>query len=143
VVLLLLETLKQAGIRDLHLDVGHVGIFRALEHQAQLDAVQGRELFELLQSKDVALEGWVQAHVPDPGIGKALAALPSLAGSTDVLATAREVLGDCPATVTEALEQLSELVEMVQQRTEGVDIYLDLSELRGYHYHTGLVFAAY
>ncbi|HCO58871.1 MAG TPA: ATP phosphoribosyltransferase regulatory subunit, partial [Porticoccaceae bacterium] len=79
----------------------------------------------------------------DPGIGKALAALPSLAGSTDVLATAREVLGDCPATVTEALEQLSELVEMVQQRTEGVDIYLDLSELRGYHYHTGLVFAAY
>ncbi|HCO58872.1 MAG TPA: ATP phosphoribosyltransferase regulatory subunit, partial [Porticoccaceae bacterium] len=60
VVLLLLETLKQAGIRDLHLDVGHVGIFRALEHQAQLDAVQGRELFELLQSKDVALEGWVQ-----------------------------------------------------------------------------------
>ncbi len=143
VVLLLLETLKQAGIRDLHLDVGHVGIFRALEHQAQLDAVQGRELFELLQSKDVALEGWVQVHVADPGIGKALAALPSLAGSTDVLATAREVLGDCPATVTEALEQLSELVEMVQQRTEGVDIYLDLSELRGYHYHTGLVFAAY
>lgn len=143
VVLLLLETLKQAGIGDLHLDVGHVGIFRALEEQAQLDPVQGRELFELLQSKDASLKDWVRDHVADPAIGQALAVLPSLAGSTDILATAHAALGDCPAAVTAALEQLSALVEAVRQRTEAVDIYLDLGELRGYHYHTGLVFAAY
>lgn len=143
VVLLLLETLKQAGIGDLHLDVGHVGIFRALEEQAQLDPVQGRELFELLQSKDASLKDWVRDHVTDPAIGQALAVLPSLAGSTDILATAHAALGDCPAAVTAALEQLSALVEVVRQRTEAVDIYLDLGELRGYHYHTGLVFAAY
>lgn len=143
VVLLLLETLKQAGIGDLHLDVGHVGIFRALEEQAQLDPVQGRELFELLQSKDASLKDWVRDHVTDPAIGQALAVLPSLAGSTDILATAHAALGDCPAAVTAALEQLSALVEAVRQRTEAVDIYLDLGELRGYHYHTGLVFAAY
>lgn len=143
VVLLLLETLKQAGIGDLHLDVGHVGIFRALEEQAQLDPVQGRELFELLQSKDASLKDWVRDHVADPAIGQALAVLPSLAGSTDILATAHAALGDCPAAVTAALEQLSALVEAVRQRTEVVDIYLDLGELRGYHYHTGLVFAAY
>lgn len=143
VVLLLLETLKQAGIGDLHLDVGHVGIFRALEEQAQLDPVQGRELFELLQSKDASLKDWVRDHVADPAIGQALAVLPSLAGSTDILATAHAALGDCPAAVTAALEQLSALVEVVRQRTEAVDIYLDLGELRGYHYHTGLVFAAY
>lgn len=143
VVLLLLETLKQAGIEDLHLAIGHVGIFRALEHQAQLDATQGRELFELLQSKDVALKDWVQTHVADPLLGRALAALPSLSGSTDVLAIAREVLAECPAEVSEALNQLSDLVTVVGQRAEAVDIYLDLGELRGYHYHTGLVFAAY
>lgn len=143
VVLLLLETLKQAGIGDLHLDVGHVGIFRALEEQAQLDPVQGRELFELLQSKDASLKDWVRDHVADSAIGQALAVLPSLAGSTDILATAHAALGDCPAAVTAALEQLSALVEAVRQRTEAVDIYLDLGELRGYHYHTGLVFAAY
>jgi ATP phosphoribosyltransferase regulatory subunit len=143
VILLLIETLGQAGIKDIHLDLGHVGIYRGLEAQAALDDQQSRELFALLQNKDVSLQQWVRANIEDPCIADMVAALPTLTGSTDVLARAATVLANASDTVARALQEISSLVETIENRVKEVDIYLDLSELRGYHYHTGVVFAAY
>jgi ATP phosphoribosyltransferase regulatory subunit len=41
------------------------------------------------------------------------------------------------------INALQEVACNLRQQSPELDIYFDLSELRGYHYHTGLVFAAY
>jgi ATP phosphoribosyltransferase regulatory subunit len=148
VVRLLIETLKQAGIKTIHLDLGHVGIFRGLVAQAGLDKEQNRVLFGLLQSKDAALGSWIDAHIKDRKIADMITALPELVGSTTVLATAQQRLADAPDEVRSALQELATLVQTVEPGPDeddrgSVNIFLDLGELRGYHYHTGVVFAAY
>ncbi len=143
VILLLIETLKQAGVDSIHLDLGHVGIYRGLEAQAGLDDQQSRELFALLQTKDASLQEWVHTNIEDPAIAVMVAVLPTLTGSVEVLARAADVLADASAAVAQALQEISFLMEAIDNRVDGVDVYLDLGELRGYHYHTGVVFAAY
>ena len=146
VILLLIETLKQAGVKDIHLDLGHVGIYRGLEQSAGLNDEQSRELFGLLQSKDISLGNWVQENIKDREIADLIAALPTLNGSTEVLKSARTLLRNAPDSVVQALDETTRLVEAIARdpgAEKDVDIYLDLGELRGYHYHTGVVFAAY
>lgn len=41
------------------------------------------------------------------------------------------------------LENLEWITRGISERFDQVEIYYDLSELRGYNYHTGIVFAAY
>jgi len=61
----------------------------------------------------------------------------------EVLDLAEKQLADAPPGVAKALAELRELATAMQELYPEVNLYLDLSELRGYHYHTGLVFAAY
>jgi len=72
-----------------------------------------------------------------------LLALSELNGGVEVLDKAKQILKDAPASVLQALETLNSLADMSQQRLSGINLNFDLAELRGYHYHTGVVFAAY
>ncbi|KAK3850204.1 hypothetical protein Pcinc_043070 [Petrolisthes cinctipes] len=142
VISLMLTSLSALGIADVTLDLGHVGIYRALVAGAQLDNQAQQHLFELLQNKSHSeLESWLSESVKDTDIATQLKTLAGLNGGVQVLAQARE-LSDS-AEVQQALDDLETLANLVQQRFPGTNLYFDLSELRGYKYHTGLVFAAY
>jgi ATP phosphoribosyltransferase regulatory subunit len=143
VILLLVETLKNAGIHNIHLDLGHVGIYRELEAGADLNEVQKGELFELLQNKDASLDKWVDINLKDHRLAEMIRALPGLAGSLEVLEIAEKTLAEANDPVGLALKDIRTLVHIIGRRATDVNIYLDLAELRGYHYHTGAVFAAY
>ena len=47
------------------------------------------------------------------------------------------------ASVVTALDDVERLVVLIRERMPGADIHLDFAELRGYRYHTGVMFAAY
>ena len=51
VIQLMLEMLAISGVQNVHLDMGHVGIYRALVEQAGLTQQQETELFDVLQRK--------------------------------------------------------------------------------------------
>lgn len=143
VVSLLIESLKATGLQYLHLDLGHVGIYRALAAQAGLTSAQEDELFELLQRKATAeIRAWVAANGFDAVNAQHLLALAELAGGRDVLARAREEFGALPLVV-EAIAQLETLSDVIEARYPKAELYFDLGELRGYHYLTGIVFAAF
>lgn len=143
VVSLLIESLKATGLQYLHLDLGHVGIYRALAAQAGLSSAQEDELFELLQRKATAeIRAWVAANGFDAVNAQHLLALADLAGGRDVLARAREEFGALPLVV-EAIAQLETLSDVIEARYPKAELYFDLGELRGYHYLTGIVFAAF
>lgn len=139
---LMLAVLAAAGVRDAHLDLGHVGVFRALAGAAQLPESLESELFEAMQRKTRTAVEQLLAQSGAPATLKAmLAALIDLNGDATTLARARDVLKDAPRGVAEALANL----EAVARAAAGLNVplYFDFAELRGYRYYTGVVFSAF
>lgn len=143
ILLLMLETLEAAGIEAPYIDLGHVGIFRGLARQAGLDQSQELALFDALQRKAVPEIGsLVASYSLDPAIAGILLALPGLSGD-DALTRAESLLAGAGEAVKASLAELKRVADLLLQQRPGLKVHFDLSELRGYHYHTGLVFAAF
>lgn len=140
VLRLMLDMLEAAGVRDLHLDLGHVAIFRELAVAAGLDRATESRLFDIYQRKSLPE---LQDLLPQLPHSSWFEALGRLSGEPDLLTTAAELLVNAPVPVRNALDDLQAVVLALQASHPGIRLSLDLSELRGYHYHTGLVFAAY
>ena len=143
VVSLLLESLQVAGLPRLHIDLGHVGIYRAIAADAGLSKIQEDTFFELLQRKATTeIPAWVATNISEASQAELFLALPSLAGDKTVLRKARELFNGVKAAQV-AVDQLDEVARIIEQRYPAAGLYFDLGELRGYHYLTGLVFAAF
>jgi ATP phosphoribosyltransferase regulatory subunit len=141
---LVLETLSLLEIPEVHIDLGHVGIFRGLARDAGLSTVQENDLFEALQRKAIPeIEEMLVTQVADDGQRSRLAALARLNGGPDVFAHAREQLAGASDTVMDALANLDAIAGLLRQRTGNVTLNFDLAELRGYKYQTGMVFAIF
>ena len=142
VIELFLKTLEEAAVDGVHLDLGHVDILRGLLTASDLSTDQEAELFELLQSKATAeLDSWISANISDANLAQWLKSLPTLAGGTEILAEAKKSLAGAPSQVIDALAQLQQIIDALSDQQ--VTIYLDLGDMPGFGYHTGVVFAAY
>jgi ATP phosphoribosyltransferase regulatory subunit len=144
VICLMLEMLAVTGLQNVHLDLGHVGIYRALATQAQLTSAQESELFDILQrkAKPELAELMDNYALPDT-IKQLFLKLPELNGDQSVLEKAAIVFADAHDDVKKALTELGGLAAQLAVRFPQLPISFDLAELRGYHYHTGVVFAAF
>lgn len=141
---LMLETFRVCDVRDVFLDLGHVGIYRCLAEEAGLVPDAEARLFDMLQRKALpeirALLG--EAQMSDAARTR-IAALAELNGGPEVLEQARDALAGAGEAVAEALDVLSSIATEIGRRYPEVAVHVDLAELRGFHYHTGAVFAAY
>ncbi len=144
VLCLMVETLLASGIKDISIDIGHVGLFRGLAKQAGLNNDQEAVLFEMMQRKAIPE---IQAYLADQAIEAKVAAmlnaLPELHGGERCLKKAETVFANADDSVKAALAYLQQAANKFKQRVGDVAVHFDLSELRGYRYHTGLLFAAY
>ncbi|MGB1560739.1 MAG: ATP phosphoribosyltransferase regulatory subunit [Sinimarinibacterium flocculans] len=141
---LLRSTLRLAGVRRLHLDLGHVGIYRALTARVGLDADDESALFDILQRKSHPdLADFARARGLRPRQATAISQLMDLNGDVSIVARARELLKVGGEAVAEALDLLQRVVDELGRVAPRLDIHVDLAELRGYRYHTGIVFAAF
>jgi ATP phosphoribosyltransferase regulatory subunit len=140
---LVVLTLRLAGIEGAYLDLGHVGIFRGLARQAGLDADQELALFEVLQRKALPEVADLVAQFQVSGSeARMLLELAELNGD-DALVRARSALAGAEPQVLAALDHLAQLATELRQWLPDVPVHFDLAELRGYHYKTGMVFAAF
>lgn len=143
VLCLMLEMMELAGVKQVYLDLGHVGIFKGLSKQAGLNPVQERELFDALQRKSIPeIETLLEGFGIADGVKLMLAALATLDGP-DALQRAEQVLSDADESVKESLDYLQRMAALLKSRKPQVPVHYDLSELRAYHYQTGIVFAAF
>ena len=144
IVRLMLEALERAGVGPVHLDMGHVGIFRALAGRAALSHERENVLHEALQRKAGSeVRDLLDTWAVDARCAEALLALVDLDGDPSILERAERELGDCGDEVEHALSDLAALVRTVCAHRPDVELHVDLAELRGYRYHTGFVFAAF
>lgn len=137
ILTLMLQGLDACGVKTLQLDIGHVGVYRALAQEAGLSGAVEHQLFGALQAKDSSAVTVLTAGL-SAALREAFAALPQLYGDRSVLAEARARLPQL-TSVQAALDTL----ERIDQGLGKVDAAYDLAELRGYGYHSGVVFAAY
>ena len=144
IMTLMLETLSLCGVENPFIDLGHVGIYRQLVKQAGLDTDQEATLFDCLQRKaNTEISAYIKEWKLDNISGTALSALTRLNGNESVISEAKEILKDAGEGVLTALEELESISRLLKARCPEVEVHYDLAELRGYHYHTGIVFAAY
>jgi ATP phosphoribosyltransferase regulatory subunit len=138
---LMLSALATAGARGLHLDLGHLGICRALANSAGVGSNgEDGELFAALRAKDVPAVTELTARLP-AAWRDALTALPTLYGpAQEVLARARERLPDTPA-IANALAALATLAESAAGEVDA--LHVDLADLTGYHYQNGAIFSVF
>lgn len=136
---LMIKGLALAGIQAIHLDLGHVWIFGSVVENAALAPELEAELFGVLQSKDAGALNALTAKLPAV-TRDALLLLPELYGGNAILKLAREKLPPYPRLIR-ALDELDWVAKQLQSSVQNISY--DLAELRGYHYHSGIVFSAY
>ena len=140
VIMLLVSSLSSAGLRRLHLDLGHVGVYRALASGAGIGDGHESDLFAALRTKDRPAVRELTKALPRAW-RDALAALPVLYGpAREVLDAARARLPDVPS-IANALTALDALATAAAPLVEA--LHIDLADLRGYHYHNGAIFSVF
>ncbi|MBS0496692.1 MAG: ATP phosphoribosyltransferase regulatory subunit [Gammaproteobacteria bacterium] len=136
---LMLQCLSVSGVNEVHLDLGHVAVFRGLIKGAGISHELETELYAVLQAKDISTLKELCAKLQQQ-TREALLLLPELYGDKNILSDAASRLPDYP----EIKSALNELRIAEEELKPVIDkIAFDLADLRGYHYHTGMVFAAY
>ena len=144
VVSLMIETLHTVGLNDISIDLGHVGIFRNLVSSTELDKQQEALLFDMLQRKSIPE---LEVYLAELDLPEKLRAqfhhLALLNGDITILEEARQVFEGCHEELHQALDRMQAVIEALQGKYPNTLINCDLAELRGYSYHTGLVFAAF
>jgi ATP phosphoribosyltransferase regulatory subunit len=141
---LMLKTFEVAGVNDIYLDIGNVDIYKNLAKQAGLTEEDEIRLFELLQQKAVTEIGQLVAGLSvDASLAKMITQLAELNGSVAIIEHAREQLKQAGPDVLAAIDYLGDVAEGVSQHNKDIRLNVDLAELHGYHYHTGVVFGAF
>ena len=142
VMSLMLEVLSLADLGVITLDISHAGLVSELISNLTLDVDAQSDLYLALQSKDIATlekltNGW------DPKIKKNVLSLLDLSGDAfSVLEKAAKILPNTPV-IAGYLENLKLISESLSRSAIKPRINIDLADLRGYQYHTGLMCAAY
>lgn len=144
VLCLMIETINKAGVEKIHLDLGHVGIYNNLVQLANLDDELEAELFDVLQRKAMPeLDDMISAGSLSAEAGQMFKVLITSTGSINDFKEARVFFDGISSGIKECLDELQNIIELVSKRMPELTLDYDLSELRGYHYHTGIVFTAY
>ena len=141
---LMVATLALTGIEDIYLDLGHVGIYRGLAHDAGLDEEQEALLFGALQRKALPeINAFLAGLDLSTAQRERLAGLATLNGGAEVLEKAQALLQGSGESALSSLQDLVRIARLATRRLPDISLHFDLAELRGYQYQTGVVFAAF
>jgi len=144
IITLMLHTLDKAGIIKPQLALGHVGIYRALTGAADLPTALEAKLFAALQRKSTSeIEQVLRDGNADDTLIANIKTLSSLHGDESVLDRGLSELNSELPEISASIEQLRQIAAAISAAFPEQSLYFDLGELRGYEYHTGVVFAAY
>jgi len=144
IVCLMADVLHMAGLEQVTIELGHMGLFKALIDAAALDHFAADKLLDALLRKDGAeVQDCLEENAVNDATRGHITALLELNGGVEVIEDARGLLAGAPESVGRAVDALSDLTQLLAVRIPAVDLHVDLAELRGYRYHTGVIFAAY
>lgn len=144
IVELLTETLARLGVGDIHVDLGHMGIFRGLMQEAGLEQEVRASIMAAVTSKSAPdVESRCKEYNVDGNVIDLLVRMTDCSGEAGTLGAMANAFANGPDVVASAYENLAHIASRLKQRLPDTRIYFDLAALSGHSYHTGLVFAVY
>ena len=144
VIKLMLKSMDICDIDSLHLDLGHVGIFREISHLGDLTSSQENVLFDMLQRKSIPeIEAYLETLDCDESILRAISLLPKLSGDSQIISEARQYDIFSSGKIADYLSDLEQLGKLISKDYPQLEVHYDLAELCGYRYKTGMVYALY
>jgi ATP phosphoribosyltransferase regulatory subunit len=140
----MLMTLQAAGVRNVQVDIGHVGIYRGLIRKLDITPEQESVVFCALQKKSTPeLKQTLQDWGVSAELSAAVVALIDLHGGLEVLDEARETYGPVDRAIVQCVDELRRIAELTVRHVRDASLMFDLADLRGYNYHNGMTFTAY
>ncbi|HIO96561.1 MAG TPA: ATP phosphoribosyltransferase regulatory subunit [Leucothrix sp.] len=144
IISLMLETLDSLDINDCVLDLGHIGIASGIADHLQLDAIQRENYFDMLSRKSIPeIEQWVSEQNFSKENSALLMELPLLSGSLALIKSAKASLKNARKSVLDALDHLQAIGDLLGSYFPDLQLHIDLAEMRGYAYHTGIMYTVY
>lgn len=141
-VAMAVEVLQGLGFDNFKIDLGQVDFFRGIMLASGLAPAIRNLLQEAIAKKDSsAVREILEKEPVADAIKEEIAALPRLYGGREVLAVAERVAGNDRSK--RALDNIAQVLEILD--IYGVSDYLtiDLGEIRGLDYHTGVTFEGF
>ena len=135
---LMVDVLHALGVSDVQLDIGHPAIFRSLIASANVSPDVAEQAFLATEAKDLPALKSLEAALGT--VYAPIAVLPTLYGDASVLTRAAELLPK-QKTIADALSQLLAIEKHFTQ--QGIKVSVDLGELGGFNYESGITFAAF
>lgn len=140
IIMLLIECLRQVGLRSFKISLGHVGFFKGLLIRAGLSSEGQKRAEQAAARKDVPRLGEIlsQERVTKRSAHRILDAL-ELCGQAEVLSRGRALAkGERP--LVQALDRLAHVYRLLCETGFQEAVLLDLGEFRGFDYYDGIVF---
>jgi ATP phosphoribosyltransferase regulatory subunit len=140
IIMLLIECLRQVGLRSFKISLGHVGFFKGLLIRAGLSSEGQKRAEQAAARKDVPRLGEIlsQERVTKRSVHRILDAL-ELCGQAEVLSKGR-VLAKGERPLIQALDRLAHVYRLLCETGFQEAVLLDLGEFRGFDYYDGIVF---
>jgi len=134
--------LQAVGATGFTIDIGQVEFLRGVLDDLPLDAAQSRDVRTAIAAKDISgLQQKLKGLPLTDRQHDELLALPRLYGGRETLDQARQVITN-PAS-QKALDNLERILEVLTVYGIEEHITLDLGEMRGFDYHSGLIFQGF
>lgn len=143
-VVMAVECLKKAGIKNFKIDIGDVGFVRQVLNGLKVSEAARKNITELVAKKDSSgLSSLIK------GIGKAISqrerdmliSLTQLYGEKEVVSKAASLVKDPSAQAM--LKYLKKVLDIIYKKGFGKYVTIDLGEVRGFDYYTGMIFEAF
>lgn len=144
ILCLMVETLRRVGIENIHIDLGHVGVYNRLIDLAAIEHDVEIRLFQALQQKS---SSELQSIVSDGLLAKEqeqrFKDLMDAYGNVNELSACSTLFVGLDDAIDQCFVDLHKMVDLIKVRASNLSLSFDLSELHNYRYHTGIVFTAY
>lgn len=148
IISLMLETLACADVPNIHIDLAHVGIYKGLVESSSLDADTEEKIFDALSRKSIPeLDALAEQTRDNADIILLIRDIANLSGGIDALDKIEKTVSELHLSsenlISKGIEELRLVAQQVKNRFSHVEIGFDFCELRGYSYHTGILFSAF
>jgi len=141
-IAMVVECLRDVGLKDFQISIGHVDFIQSLLEGTNLDSVIKGEIRELLSNRNYSsIEEILKEKGANPEVVKGFQALPDLIGGYEVLGKAADVANSKEAKL--AIVRLLKIYSLLV--LYGVEKYItfDMSTTGKYGYYSGIVFRGY
>lgn len=133
IIALSIKCLSKVGIKNLVLDIGHNGLLESLLQQA---GDSRKDIEDALRKKDQeALEEAINKKRLKKSIKEIITMLPQMYGGDEILAKAKKY-----KILRGFVEELEEVLAVVKEYNLSCKVNVDLGELRGFNYYSGVTF---